>query len=179
MIATTYICHGWAIQNFKLSDGEQFVILLRENTPRTAISSKTFYTVGRINAAHATEGVTTPDRPAGFLASTDLPETLTKGRTTLTAVGACEWWCSEAKLSENKGKAPVMTAVILSPKQVQVLPVGTKLLFCEGSGSIDGVVFTKAQALEVSTEEKTRVNSGDGMLYALIFEASNPAATPA
>ena len=71
-----------------------------------------------------------------------------------------------------------MAAVILAPNQVAVLPVGTKLLFCEGSGSIDDVVFTKAQAIEVSTEERTLVNTGSGMLYALIFEASNPAATP-
>ena len=177
MIATTYICHGWAIQNFKLSDGEQFVILARGDIPRATMSSKTFYTVGRMNASHETEGVNTPDRPAGFFSPAELPEKLTKGRTTLTAAGDCEWWGSEGKLDANKGKAPVMSAVILSPNQVRVLPVGTKLLFCEGSGSIDDTVFTKAQAITVSTEEKTLVNTGSGMLYALVFEASNPAAT--
>lgn len=175
MISKTYTCFGWVIQNFQLNDGDKFVILARGNLSRATMSSKTFYTVGRMNASHETEGVITPDRPAGFFAPTDLPETLTKGRTTLTASGYSEWWCSEAKLSKNNGKAPVITSVILSPNQEKVLPVGTKLLFCEGSGRIDGNVFTKAQAITVSTEEKTLVNSGDGMLYALIFESSNPA----
>lgn len=174
MIATTHLCFGWAIQNFQLSDGEQFVVVARGNIPRADMSAKTLYTVGRTNAAHETAGVFTPDRPAGFFSPAQLPETLTKGRTTLTAVGECEWWCLEGKLAANNGKAPILKPVVLEQGQSVELPTGTKLLVCEGAGTINGATFSKAQAFTVGAEPRTLTATTN--LFGLIFDSTNPAA---
>lgn len=174
MLIATHMCFGWAIQHFKLNAGEQFVVLARDNIPRSTMSAKTFYTVGRMNAEHETAGVYTPDRPAGFFSPNQLPDVLTRGKTTLTAVTDSEWWCLEGKLSPNKGKAPVMTPVILEQGQSAQLPVGTKLLVCEGSGTIGNQTFSQAQAVKVATAEKTLVATSK--FFGLIFDSSNPAA---
>jgi hypothetical protein len=174
MLVTTHMCFGWAIQHFKLSAGEQFVVLARDNIPRSDMSAKTFYTVGRMNAVHELAGVDTPDRPAGFFSPNELPDVLTRGKTTLTAVTDSEWWCLEGKLMANKGKAPVMTPVILEQGQSAQLPVGTKLLVCEGSGTIGSQTFSQAQAVTVATAEKTLVATSK--FFGLIFDSSNPAA---
>jgi hypothetical protein len=174
MLVTTHMCFGWAIQHFKLSAGEQFVVLARDNIPRSDMSAKTFYTVGRMNAAHELTGVYTPDRPAGFFSPNELPDVLTRGKTTLTAVTDSEWWCLEGKLAANKGKAPVMTPVVLEQGQSAQLPVGTKLLVCEGSGTIGNQTFSQAQAVTIATEEKALVATSK--FFGLIFDSSNPAA---
>jgi len=174
MLVTTHMCFGWAIQHFKLNAGEQFVVLARDNIPRSDMSAKTFYTVGRMNAAHEMAGVYTPDRPAGFFSPNELPDVLTRGKTTLTAEVNSEWWCLEGKLTPNKGKAPLMTPVVLEQGQSVQLPVGTKLLVCEGVGAIGDRTFSQAQALTVATEEKTL--TATSKFFGLIFDSSNPAA---
>jgi hypothetical protein len=174
MLVTTHTCFGWAIQHFKLPEGEKFVVLARDNILRSDMSSKTFYTVGRMNAAHELEGVYTPDRPAGFFSPNELPEVLTRGKTTLTAATNSEWWCLEGKLPANKGKAPVMTPVVLEQGQSAQLPIGTKLLVCEGAGVVGNKAFSKSQAFEVATEEKTLVATSK--FFGLVFDRLNPAA---
>ena len=174
MLVTTHMCFGWAIQHFTLAAGEQFVVLARDNIPRSDMSAKTFYTVGRMNAEHETAGVYTPDRPAGFFSPNELPDVLTRGKTTLTAATDSEWWCLEGKLAANKNKAPIMTPAVLEQGQSVQLPIGTKLLVCEGSGVIGDEAFSTARALTLTDDATTL--TATSKFFGLIFDSANPAA---
>lgn len=173
MRVTSYVCFGWGIQYVQLADGEQFPVIARTNIPRDKMSTKTFYTLGYLSAAHEVDGTYTPDRPAGFFSPTDLPDVVARGKNVLTAVGDSAWWCLDVNLPMNKGRAPTLTALTLEQGQTRVLPVGTNLLVCEGVATVAGTTFDKARAFTVAGEEK--VLTADSKFLGLIFDATNPA----
>lgn len=168
---TPYNCFGWVVLHFQLLDGDKYDIVVRGSIPRAAMSAKTFYTVGYISAKHEDYGVDTLDRPAGFFSPTDLPETLPRGKTTLTAKGNCEWWCVEGKVPGNNNTTPILTKVLLNQGQTMVLPVGTHMLVCEGTATIGNKEFPKATAFTVTGDEKTLTANTN--FSGLIFDRVN------
>lgn len=121
------------------------------------LSAQTLFVKGRITGVDA-NGNSTPERIPGFYLR-DVVSEVPAGFHVYTTQEDSEWWCIDAKL--NRAQLPTTQIFRLSNSQSTDLPVGTRLILCEGTLSVGGSTIAAPTAAFISSAPKNVTAVGD------------------
>jgi hypothetical protein len=161
---TRYAAFGWVVHHKEIPSGEKYVVNLTRDTDGPGLGNITLVTKGRIAGVNRGTGVPIADRTPGYTNKdrTGLPA----GIYDFTAQENSEWWCINQKT--NRNRRPDVGIFAASMGQVVELPVGTKLLLCQGSLSVGDAQYDAPQAFQVSSQQTVFV-AGE-QCYGFIFK---------
>lgn len=159
-----YKTFGWVVHRKVIAADESYSVTLTANTDGPGLGNITLVTKGRITGVNRATSEPVIDRVPGY---TNKDRTgLLAGIYDFTAQENSEWWCINQKT--NKDRLPDVEIFAASVGQVVELPVGTKLLLCQGSMSIGDAQYDAPQALVVSSHQTVLV-AGE-QCYGFIFK---------
>jgi hypothetical protein len=161
---TRYSAFGWVVHHKEIPAGEPYVVNLTGDTDGPGLGNITVVTKGRITGVNRATGAAVIDRVPGY---TNKDRTgLLAGIYDFTAQENSEWWCINQKT--NKDRLPNVDIFSASMGQVVELPVGTKLLLCQGSLSVGDTQYDAPKAFQVSSQQTVFV-AGE-QCYGFIFK---------
>lgn len=161
---TRHSAFGWVVHHKEIPAGESYVVNLTADTDGPGLGNITVVTKGHITGVDRSTGAPVADRTPGY---TNKDRTgLIAGVYDFTAQEDSEWWCINQRT--NKNRMPNVDIFSASMGQVVELPVGTKLLLCEGSLSVGDTQYDAPQAFEV-TSQRTVFVAGE-QSYGFIFK---------
>lgn len=161
---TRYSAFGWVVHHKKIAAGEPYAVNLMQDTDGAGLGNITLVTKGRITGVNRSTGASVPDRVPGY---TNKDRTgLVAGVYDFTAQQDSEWWCINQKT--NKNRLPTVDVFSAAVGQVVELPVGAKLLVCEGSLSVGDVQYDAPQTFQVASAQTVFV-AGE-QCYGFVFK---------
>jgi len=142
-----YRAFGFLVYNNIFKDAEPYF-------PAYAANRKWFnyFTKGSmVNNVVMSTNEALPDWPTG---SWITPDDLTfSGTVSHTIVGDTEVWCVPAEANNNY--LPDCEKWFLSAGSSETLPVGTKIMFCDGSLAVNGQTITNPTQLKIKSSDTT------------------------
>jgi hypothetical protein len=164
ILFTRYATFGWVVHHKVISAGETYAVHLTKDTDGSGLGNITLVTKGRITGVNRATGAAVIDRVPGYTNKDRAG--LLAGSYDFTAQENSEWWCINQKT--NKDRLPNVDIFSASMGQVVELPVGTKLLLCQGSLSVGDSQYDAPQAFQVSSQQTVFV-AGE-QCYGFIFK---------
>lgn len=164
-LISSHEAFGWRVGHMGLKAGSKFRVFVNPGTTRQSLPGRTLWTKGRIVGTNGA-GLPIPERVPGVF-SLDLPDPQ-PGFSTHEATSDAEWWCVDR--AANGGLLPNVGVVRVAEGQSLVLEAGTKLLVCDGQGSVGGTSVSAGTALEVP---ETAPLFAIRRVLALTFDRSN------
>jgi hypothetical protein len=161
---TRYSVFGWVVHHKKIPAGEMYTINLTSNTDGPGLGNITIITKGQITGVNRATGTPVPTRVPGY--SNKYRTGLLAGTYDFTALESSEWWCINQKV--NKNQMPDVDIFVAAQGQAVELPVGTKLLLCEGKMSVGDSQYGASKAFQVSSQQTMFV--ADEQCYGFIFK---------
>lgn len=161
---TRHVAFGWIVHHKVISAGDSYVVNLTGDTDGSGLGNITLVTKGLITGVNRATGAALPDRVPGYSNKDRIG--FRTGIYDFTVQQDAEWWCINQRT--NKDILPKTDIFSASMGQVFELPVGTKLLLCEGSLSVGDAQYDAPQAFEVSSQQTVFV-AGE-QCYGFIFK---------
>jgi hypothetical protein len=140
---------GWVVHRKVLAAGERYTINVTDDTDGSQIGNITLWTKGRIDGVDRSGQVQILPRVPGYNNINRGPAPA--GVYDYVAIEPSEWWCFN--YTANRNSLPSVDAFSIAAGEVKVLPVGTKLLLCEGSVSFGEIQYDAPAAFEISSEQ--------------------------
>ena len=154
---TKYKFFGWIVCQLKLAANNSFKVSNAAEIPVEQLDTQTLYTKGRITGVDV-NGNTTPERIPGFYLR-DAVSMVPAGEHVYTTQEDSEWWCIDAKL--NHAQLPTTQIFRLNNGQSTDLPVGTRVILCEGTLSVGGGTIDAPTAAFINSAPKNVTAVGD------------------
>jgi hypothetical protein len=162
----TYVAFGVVVHHKRLPAGDSYVVHVPEDIQMRKLGNFTLYTKGRVTAKDADGKPGLYERTPGY--TTLFDRLVPKGVFTHTIQEDAEWWCINQFINERRGiRVPTLEVFNLPAGESKTLPVGTRLLLCDGAFTAKDRTFCSAQSLEVKTEAVTATATQN--CYGFIF----------
>lgn len=157
MIAKHIRAFGWVVHNFFASAGESLKIHIPKEVHKSKIVNQTFCVRGSttITILNCNDPLFAyMELKPGTFNKDDLPEILAACTIDVKVEEDLEWWC--VMDINNDDKHASIDKVALAAGESLVMPVGTKILICEGDGVVNGATpVGKASAINVQNVDST------------------------
>ena len=157
IVTTRYKFFNWVVCHLQLAANNTFKVSVSETMPVDKLDTQTLYTKGSITGVDDNGNKMQPRYPGFYLR--DAVSEVPAGVHTYTTQEDCEWWCIDAKL--NHAQLPTTQIFRLNNGQSTDLPVGTRLILCEGTLSVGGGTIDAPTAAFINSAPKNVTAVGD------------------
>jgi hypothetical protein len=148
MISEIFYVFGWNLQRATFNDGDTYSTVIRSDSLSSLSENWTLWTKGKRDVIVYPDGLDSAlvQRKGKFVAQKDFADYVyKKGRYTVQAVGAAEFWCLNS--TQNNNTFPVLTGIFLNANESYTTSVGDLILVASGETSIG----TSPQSYEIVT----------------------------